>query len=225
MLLSTKLLFLLYKKRESLLSVTGRREPVKKKQTETKQKVNLSDSQAKMAKVPLSPRLVFLPPAHSRLTPGEWWYCLLCWDSLRLTSRHGEKDVPVCPVTSQPSRSQSLPSDTAVILPFQKLPVHHKHPPLLCSPPERERRKRGISPSAKRELTALSRLTWHHRRDVPDAALNSPRRGNNTIAARSGREFWKNGKKKLNKNTLDVRFRNWLGIGEFWGQSANRDTT
>lgn len=63
------------------------------------------------------------------------------------------------------------PIQHPVMLLLKKLPVHHKHPPFYVPRPRRERKERN-QPSLKHKLTALSRLTWHQRRDVPDVALN-----------------------------------------------------
>lgn len=63
------------------------------------------------------------------------------------------------------------PIQHPVMLLFKKLPVHHKHPPFYV-PRLRRKRKERNQPSLKHKLTALSRLTWHQRSDVPDIALN-----------------------------------------------------
>lgn len=63
------------------------------------------------------------------------------------------------------------PIQHPVMLLFKKLPVHHKHPPFYV-PRLRRNRKERNQPSLKHMLTALSRLTWHQRNDVPDIALN-----------------------------------------------------
>lgn len=111
------------------------------------------------------------PLANPRLTPESDDTVYSAKTPPRLTSRHGEKDVPVCLVTSQTSWFGSLPSNTPVMLLFKKLPVHHKHPPFYVPRLRRERKERN-QPSLKHKLTALSRLTWHQRSDVPDIALN-----------------------------------------------------
>lgn len=63
------------------------------------------------------------------------------------------------------------PIQHPVMLLFKKLPVHHKHPPFYV-PRLRRKGKERNQPSLKHKLTALSRLTWHQRSDVPDVALN-----------------------------------------------------
>lgn len=63
------------------------------------------------------------------------------------------------------------PIQHPVMLLFKKLPVHHKHPPFYV-PRLRRKGKERNQPSLKHKLTALSRLTWHQRSNVPDVALN-----------------------------------------------------
>lgn len=66
---------------------------------------------------------------------------------------------------------QNPPIRHPVMLLFKKLPVHHRHPPFYVPRPRGKEKERN-QPSLKHKLTALSRLTWHQRSDVPDVALN-----------------------------------------------------
>lgn len=123
-----------------------------------------------------SPALHHCP--STLLLPGEFsplfrkqWYCLLSWDSPRLTSRHEEEDVLVCLVTSD-VLIRIPPIQHPVMLHFKKLPVHHKHIlPFMFPAWERKRGNGRSQPSLKHKLTALSRLTYQ-KKDVPDIHLN-----------------------------------------------------
>lgn len=84
------------------------------------------------------------------------------------------------------------PIQHPVMLLFKKLPVHHKHPPFMF-PAWEGRGKERNHHSLKHKLTALNRLTWHQRSNVPHVALNE----HNKVTQLSSLARWDCGTKTL----------------------------